>query len=300
MNTEALHAYYETLQMKSISKAAQKLHMSQPALSMQLQALERELGYTLLHRTNRGVTATEEGQIVFEYVQNVLELLDDMDNKLKKQAELKYSQILLGTCPTLAEYLIPCSLYSFKEKYPHTCIDQKTVASREVIESLKNHMIQIGLINGTSKNPEIVCHELFTSDIHLVMSAKRSYVDREWIQPEELYRLPFVLPTKSSRTRSLLQQELYPFGIDVNQLQTKLEFDYLESIKSLVVSGKGMAFLPYMAIKKELYTDMLKVIRIEGMDLKWRCSLIHLAKKQLHQTEKEFIRFLTSKERGFC
>ena len=111
-----MQSFYTTVKCNSISKAAKELHLTQPGLSMQLQNFENEIGEKLLIRSNKGVSLTEEGQVVFEFAESMLSLQHNLDKKLKSLKEKK-SRLFLSACSSLGEQILPCSIYTFKEIY---------------------------------------------------------------------------------------------------------------------------------------------------------------------------------------
>lgn len=300
MNTDSLQAFYTTVAQGNISKASKILHLTQPALSMKLQSLEKSVGKILLQRSNQGVTLTRYGEVVYEYAKNILQLIDNMNWGLKELDETIDQKLIIGVCPSIAEYILPCSIYLFKERYPGVQIEQKIQDSHEILNGVSNHTLQIGFIQGHYTSEGMTVRELFSSKLHLVMPANRNYVKGDSIMWDMLAKLPLILPQKGTCTRNMIEQALGGYRIGTEDLQIVLEFDSLEAIKSLVLSGRGMAFLPYMVIKKELYTGKLKSIEIEGADMLWKLSIVHLAEHSIYKMKEAFLRFITSPERGFC
>ncbi|XJZ27265.1 LysR family transcriptional regulator [Bacillota bacterium Lsc_1132] len=300
MNTEALKAFYLTVANKSISHTAKDLHMTQPALSKQLQTLESSIGAKLLHRSNNGVTATPHGEVVYKYAKNILRLIEQMEESLQELDESTYHHLIIGSCPSIAEYSLPCSIYLFKEKFPKARIEQKVLRSQEIIKEIANHSIQVGFIQGFYQHPAVIVQRLFTSKLHLVMSASHRYVAADTMTWDELKQLPMVLPQKDSCARNMLDQILEKHHMDTEDLQVSMELNSLEAIKTLVLSGRGVAFLPYMVIKKELYTGNLVSVEVEAADMQWIFSVAFSKEPSVHTIKEDFLHFITSPKRGFC
>ncbi len=124
MNLDYLRSFYITVQCNSISKAAKELHLTQPGLSMQIQNLEDEVGATLLIRSNKGVELTEEGRVVFEHAATMLSL----ENNIKILKIIEKSKTLsIVSCKSLGEYVLPCSIYTFKEIYTDVDVNLKYI-----------------------------------------------------------------------------------------------------------------------------------------------------------------------------
>ncbi|WP_051403490.1 LysR family transcriptional regulator [Schnuerera ultunensis] len=116
MNLDYLKSFYVTVKCNSISKAAKQLHLTQPGLSMQIQNLEDEVGAKLLIRSNKGVELTEEGKIVFEHATTMLSIQKNIKRSIKDLEKSKKTLSIVA-CKSLGEYVLPCSLYTFKEIY---------------------------------------------------------------------------------------------------------------------------------------------------------------------------------------
>ena len=112
MNLEYLHSFYVTVKFNSISKAADKLHLTQPGLSIQLKNLEKDLGVTLLNRSNKGVEMTEEGKVIFDYAHTLLDMKGNIERDLKSLHE-DVPTLIICSCKCVGEYALPCSIYKF-------------------------------------------------------------------------------------------------------------------------------------------------------------------------------------------
>lgn len=296
MNIQYLKAFYVTVKENSISKAAKKLHLTQPGVSMQIQSLERELQVSLLNRSNRGVKLTEAGNIVFEYAGTMLSLKENIERDLKNLM-IQKKELLLGACKPLGEYALPCSLYVYKQENESIDINLKISNTSNVIKNLLNKNISIGITQGYVKNDRIKMEKIISDDLLLVTSLP---LIKDNISIDELLKLPLIFREEGSGTRADIKNQLEKKSIVLNELNIVYELNSMEAIKSSVIAGKGIAFIPEMTVKRELRNGILKKIKIEGLNISSDFYVAHKTNKQLSPYESDFINFIKSSRRGFC
>ncbi|WDC85120.1 LysR family transcriptional regulator [Caloramator sp. mosi_1] len=147
MNIQSLISFRETVRQNSISKASNKLHLTQSALSQQLQNLEKNVGCSLLIRSNKGVELTKEGEILLEYAESIINLYENMLSDINESLHNKISKIKILSCNIVGEYLLPCSVYIYKSKHSNIKFDIKIENTKKVIEGIKSKIADIGFID---------------------------------------------------------------------------------------------------------------------------------------------------------
>ncbi len=296
MNLQYLKSFYITVKLNSISKAAKELHLTQPGLSMQLQALEKELDSNLLIRSNRGVELTEAGKILFDYADTILSLQDNIQRDLSNFKTSK-KELFLGACKSIGEHALPCSIYIFKNKHPDIDINFNIYNSREVISRLKDKSINLGIVQEEVSEDGIVA-ELLGEDPILLVTSSSSH--KNSITLDELLQVPLISREKGSGTQRAIQEALNKQSIQCEDLKTMYQLNSMEAIKSSVVSGKGMAFIPKLTIERELYEGTLHVVDVEGLSINSSYYVIYRKKHPFSIYEEAFKKFLKSSDRGFC
>lgn len=296
MNLEYLQSFYVTVKSNSISKAAENLHLTQPGLSMQLKNLEKELGVTLLNRSNKGVEMTEEGKVVFDYAHTILDIKGNIERDLKSLHET-VPTLIIGSCKSVGEYALPCSIYTFKKFNKDIDIHMQIDNSEEVIKKLCDHTINIGIVQKHPENNSISTKTIISDELVLVGSA---YNDKNKISLEELRDLPLILREEGSGTRELILNSLEEKNIDLRDLNVIYNLNSPEAIKSSISSDKGFSFLPKLIINKELKKNYLKQIDIDELKIDFKYYLIYRKNYRLTSYEKRFVDFIISSKRGFC
>ncbi|NMA86259.1 MAG: LysR family transcriptional regulator [Tissierellia bacterium] len=296
MNLDYLRSFYITVKCNSISKAAKHLHLTQPGLSMQIQNLEDEVGAMLLIRSNKGVELTEEGRIVFEHAATMLSLESNIKKSLKNMEKSKKTLSIVA-CKSLGEYVLPCSIYTFKEIYTDVDVKLEVYNTSAVIKKLLAHDTNIGIITGPTDLDSIETIPIL-SDRLILVGGPDSEIDN--ITLDELMSLPLILREEDSTSRLLLDDILSKHLISMDDLNILLSSNSPESIKSSVSFGRGYAFLPEIVVKKDLRRGDLKKINIKNFNSDFNYNLAYRKNYEFTDYEKTFKKFITSSKRCFC
>jgi DNA-binding transcriptional LysR family regulator len=293
MNISHLEVFIATVQSASISKAADNLHLTQPAVSMQIQSLESSLGYQLLTRSNRGVQLTKYGKVFFAYAQSFLTLWGNLRHDLKMLDSKDALTLQVGTCPAIGQYALPCALYLYKQVFPQIQVSVQSLSNAEVIAAVTDHSLQVGFIEGVpAPKNNLQSYPVLTSELMLVTSGPQSH---DLFHLKELTNLPLILPPESSEIRQALKTNLTRQKIDPAAIKPFLELDGIEAVKSAVISGHGYSLLPYFAIKKELVTGDLKPVMIGDAKLEITFTMIWRQEKEPAEYCRNFLQFIQTK-----
>lgn len=296
MNLDYLRSFSVIVECNSISQAAKKLHLTQPGLSLQLQGLENEIGAKLLIRSNKGVELTEEGRIVYEHASSMLSLENNIHKSISKLNQ-KDNILSISACKSLGEYVLPCSIYTFREIYMDLDVSLDVYNSNLVIEKLLNHETNIAIITGNYDYPGIISIPILKDELILVSSADMEYTNASI---NDIKRIPLVLRDINSNTRIILKDALKKHSIDIEDLNIILSANSPESIKSTISSGRGFAFLPEITVRKELRAGTMKKVDIKDLNTKFHYHLLYRENSQFTKQEERFKIFITSNKRCFC
>ncbi len=272
MLLEHIIMFYKIAAEKSISKVAQSNHISQPALSQQMQRLEEELDVKLLERSNRGIELTPAGKIFQKYAVQFMGLYSDLKEELDN-LHTGNNTFHVAATPVACNYALPCSLYKVNQRFPHYTFRLSGEPSSSVIRQVLDDRTDLGFIVGAVDLPELTCKAVYQDKIHLIV--RSSYPIEPRITLKELERCPLILLNESFSSYRLVCNYLKQLGYPISSCRVMYHLDSTESVKSAVQAGHGAAFLPYIAVKKELYLNQLKSIEIEGFDLDYGVYSIH-------------------------
>lgn len=270
MNILALKYFKEIVESKSISKVAQSGHISQSALSQMVQKLESELDYQLLNRSNRGVYPTEMGEIVYKYCGTIIQIHEKMKDELRFN-EQKLSNVRINGYASFINYSLPCILYKIKKKFPMYKFELHSKNSDESFTDLLNEVTDLSFVSEKPLDDRIYADYIGKEKVVLAVNYDSSIADV--IKVEDLLKHEFVLLDKSSSIQGFLKKKLKEVDLTIEDMKVMFEVDSIGAAKSSIRNNLGLSFLPYMAIKKELYEKEFRIVEIEDFELSYSIYL---------------------------
>lgn len=308
MNLEQLNSFSHVVKAGSITKAAKKLHVSQPALSLQIQDLEKYFNANLLNRTNRGVSPTPIGEIVFEYSQKVLQMTDSLTKEISALQNQESQDLKVGTSDALGEFALPCSIYIFKEKYPKHNVYLDICNTQCVIDKVIEGSLPMGVIEGVLDNElmkkikaeGLSIKQLGNDKLIVIAPYNLEWKTKESISFEDLRNHKLILQQEGSGVLFTLFNTFNKYRKSLSELNVVLKLSSISAIVSSVTADHGISILPKMALRKELRHRTLKAVNITDIDLVHPLYLIYNPKKIQNNLGSLFLDFILSSERGFC
>ena len=301
MNLNQLHVFCTVADEKSLTRAAKKLHLSQPAVSGQVKAMESLYNLCLFERTNHGVELTPAGEVVYRYARQLLNIHDDMKHVLEGMSNAQPCCLTVGASTVAGGYPLPCSIFVFKERHPQASIRLDVANSAAILEKVRTAALDLAIMEGPVDDAEVVVIPCADDEMALVVPYIEPWINMSEITLKGLQGLPLIIREQGSGTRSVLEAALAGHGLSLNDLNIATEMGNLDSVKSAVEAGHGVAVLPLFTIRKELYTKMLKAIPIMDLELKLNYKVIYHRNQIISEITKAFIRLVTDpEERAFC
>lgn len=298
MHLDALKYFLYIVEEKSISKAAKKAHISQSALSQMIHKLEEDLDQSLLIRSNRGVTLTSQGEIVLRYANHIIKNFDRMVSELE-DFDANDRRITISGTSSLAAYSLPCMIYKIKKHFPEFRYDLVAKDVDGILMDLKDDMADFGFVDELVEDDELIYHKMGREEVVLI--AKYDYKVNEEITLEELLSMELIMCTLNHKTCEKLEVALKPHGKKLDNLNVIFNADSLSAVKSSVLNGYGMAFVPYESIKHELYEKSVKLVDINDVDLDYDIYMVSRKPKEMSLSAKESRDYLLEIGRkSFC
>lgn len=272
MQIEHLALFLKIAQEKSISKVAAASHISQPALSLQMQKVEDSLGCKLFERSNRGIELTDAGLVTQRYVTQIMDLYHAFEEEIQNLIN-NHNVYRIASSRVVSNYAIPCTLVKLKERYPSYHFSLSSMPSREVLRQVLTDQADIGFIVGATGDPALHCKKVFSDQTVLVASP--TYPCKEQLSLTLLKKQPLVLLDENYSSYHLLVDQLRQRGQNIADFNVQYHLDSTEAIKSMVLNGTGVGFLPYMCVKKEIYLRQLRVLTVDDLDLHYDVSVVY-------------------------
>lgn len=258
VDMELYKIFYFVATLGNITKAANELYISQPAVTMSIKKLEETLQVTLFSRTKKGVILTSEGKILYDYIKEVMENIKIAENKMENLKKLDTGTIKIGIGTTLTKHFLLPYLEEFHEKYPKISINIDTSMSTDIIDNLKNGKIDLAIIVSSdipSKELSIEYEEEF-KEAFIVNSKFKEKLNKK-IKLEELANYPLILQPKNASTRKFLDNFMKENNI---KLETTIELASYALITEFTKIGMGIGVMGLKFIENELKEKELFIL----------------------------------------
>ena len=274
----------------SFTKAAAELLISQPAVTKQINEVERLLGKPLFLRHGNRISLTDDGVRLLEYANRILALYGELRDAFVEEQGAFSGEIRLGASTTLSQYVLPGLLAKFRKLYPDVRVTLFNGNTEQIERQIADGKLDFGMIEGTASNPALH-YELFMDDeLVLVTSASNTSFTREEITAADLPALPLVIRENGSGTLDVLSRELSRHGLWLRQLHIEMQLGSTESIKHYLFYSDTFAFVSVQAVLDELAANRLRVVEVGDMELVRRFSFVtaHGQRSRLTDLFKQF------------
>lgn len=299
MNYERLRTFMAVAEKKSFSEAGKILFVTQPTITSQIKALEEELHTKLFERTTKKVEMTQSAVILYKYAKEIIRLSDSAQKEILKIENMIHGDLSMGCSLTIGEYILPKYLKQFKDMYPLIQMSVEISNSNNIITSIKDQFIDVGLIETPIDDPEIMVEPFLEDELILIASPNYFSNNEITISIEQLKRTPLIVREKGSGTRAVLEQYLNQAGMSIDRLNVVMELGSTEAIKAAVESGLGVSIVSKNAIIKEQQLQLLTAYPIKNISF-YRYFYIAFRKEQVLKSTTELfieeLRKMTGKQ----
>ncbi len=257
MELSQLTAFYQVAITGSFSKAAEELFLSQPAISRQVSALEKELGLQLFSRQSKKVVLTDAGRRFFIYTEKIMGLLKEAQKEMHELKDMRTGELTIGASTTISNYLLPSLLAAYQRKNPGIGIHLSVGNSTEVEEMVLENKVDLGLLAGESQVPGLYQEQFAEDELCFLTHPGRYLHEIDNQDFEELSKETFLCREQGSATQGLLNSIFDRLNIKPKRT---LVLGDTEAIKRGVMNGMGIAFLSKLAIENELKLGQLSLL----------------------------------------
>lgn len=252
----------------SFTKAANELFITQPAVTKQIKALEKEYGLRFFSRKGNRIYLTAEGIILLEHVDKLYELQQKLEDNLNSFKENPSGILRLGASTTIAQYVIPSVLSKFLRKYPDVKLSLRTGNTKQIAETLLKGEIDLGIVEGRIKNKEIHYMKFLSDELAVVVRSENKLTHKNEITLKELIAMPMVLRERGSGTLDVIEHALKNKNVKLSSLKIVMHLGSTEAIKLFLEFQDSVGFIPIRAIEKELKLGVLKIVKIKNLRIK--------------------------------
>ncbi|PCH77490.1 MAG: LysR family transcriptional regulator [Flavobacteriaceae bacterium] len=257
-----LHIFKTVAYYASFTKAAERLFISQPAVSKAIRNLEEAYKSTFFIRKRNSIELTDNGKVFLAYVNRILSVHAEIDNYFLSAKNNQPTAIKFGVSTTVASYVIPKVIANYRIQFPKTSFDIKSGNSETIETLILNQTLDFGITEGKDSHPQLQFNKFVKDEIVLVTNANNNRFKNDVVDKKNLQELPFVMREFGSGTRDIIQAVLKSH--QVSSLKTVVTLSSAEAIKHYLYYSDNYAFISIHAVSEDLLAKKLKIIDVKG------------------------------------
>ena len=288
-NFHQLYIFHTVARMGSFSNAAKELAISQPAVSIQVKELEKNMGSTLLHRLRRGLQLTDTGQAVFDYTQRIFSLAEEMEAAVQEIQRLRAGRLTIGSSTTPGEYILPWVVGQFRRKYPGIEVSISISNTRAIVQRILNRELDMGMTGAPLSLQGLASFPYVSDHIDIIAAPTHPLARHGKATLSDLEGQDFIFREPGSATRHAAEGCLAEYGVSVKVV---MELGSNEAVKRAVASGLGLGVVSKFGVAPDTAAGFIRVLAVEG----WKCerplTVFYRNDKHLPAAQQEFLRFL--------
>jgi len=291
MDTRQLAAFCAVVERKSFSQAAERLGVTQPAVSLQIRSLEERLGQQLFDRSGRRVEPTEAGLRLYRGAQRLLTLerqvLEDVAGE--PEGPLR-GQLAIGASTGPGGTVVPVLLCEFAEAHPEVTVDLSISDTQTIVDRVARRELGLGIVGATPRNRSVAYEPFFRDEVILVCPPGHRFAGQT-VSLDDLRGEPLIIMQEGAGVRQVIEDELRKSGKRLRDLKVRLELGLQESVKSAVEAGHGVTFISRTAVEPELAAGTLAAARVKGLEPSREISLVRAAGRVTTRVADAFVEF---------
>jgi len=290
MADRRLQVFATVARLLSFTKAAEALHMTQPAVTFQIRQLEEYFNTRLFDRTHNKITLTETGDLVRTYADQIISKYNEMDNDVRTLTGDIQGPLMIGASTTIGEYFIPGILGTYQRQFPDVKIRLNVANTNGIIHMVENNEIDVGIVEGPVTNKNLVREVIWNDELLVICPVDHLLANKKKTNITEVLEFPFISREEGSGTREVLENYMVKRKVDLDQFNIIMEFGSPESIKSAVTAGLGVSILSVATMEKELALKSLTAVPLSP-PIKRTFSIVYPRQKFRLRAMEEFLEF---------
>ncbi|GAA0410923.1 selenium metabolism-associated LysR family transcriptional regulator [Cocleimonas flava] len=293
MSDRRLQVFHAVARLLSFTKAAEVLHMTQPAVTFQIRQLEEQFDTRLFDRAHNRVSLTEAGHVAFEYAEIIFEKYSEMENAIREITGSISGSLTLGASTTISEYMLPALLGDFNAKNPEVLLRLRVSNTEGIVSMVENNVIDLGVVEGPVTNKNLLVEICRKDDLVVVVPPDHELAKQKAISVKKMLEYPFICREEGSGTREVIVDHLRAQGVGKHALKACLELGSPEAIKGAIQAGMGISVLSSVSLAKELKLGTLVTVPLDP-PLSREFSFVRQRQKFRVRTMEELLDFARS------
>ncbi len=296
MNLDYLKTFLTVAEKKSFSRAAEKLKLSQPAISFQIKALEKKYGQLLIDRSTQSLSLTPAGEILFSKAKKILEIQEELEMEISSLSKEVKGQLVIGASTIPGEYILPSLVSVFKKRHPKVKILIEIGDSLEIIKKLLEKEIDLGFVGATFPNPQLSFKKFLPDELVLIAHPEHPLARKKSVTLEEAIKFPFLTREAGSGTLKTFQQELEKHSLSLKDLDIVIELGSTQAILTAVESGLGVSVVSRWAARLAALSNLIAVVPLKK-PIKRDIFLVLRKKMSLTPAQIAFVEFVEKEKK---
>jgi DNA-binding transcriptional LysR family regulator len=291
MDFEQLRTFQQVCRLSSFSRAAEKLGVTQPAISAQIRSLEKEVGARLFDRDGGRVTFTAAGRLFEPFAEHCLQCQSHIIVAVNELYRSARGEVSVSASEATSLYILPPVFALYKKQYTRVNLNIVRSEHSRSLEAVFNRDVDFAIVSLPIKDPRLVVQPIHRDDIVLAVAPTHPLATREVVKLDEMVQFPMLL-LKHGRQRTQLNNFFHHHEV---QPRVAMELDSSELLKRLICAELGMGFLPHTNVLDDEHSGLLKVVKVEGMKLHRELALIYRKDKTLTRAAQAFLEIASGK-----
>lgn len=292
MQYDALRTFITLVEVNNFTKTSEILHISQPSVSLHIKNLEQEFQTTLFIRSPKSVQITPTGQILYERAKQIIAIHEAAKEDILAHHHAIQGTLVIGASFTIGEYILPPILARLQQQFPQLELEIIIGNTDEIIQFAKLLQIDIGLIEGQSRDQELVIRPFMQDELFIVGASDHPLTDRSAITISDLQQQKWVTREAGSGTRTYLD---HLFRINGLQVQSLLTISSNQGVKESVIQGLGYSLLSGCVIEREVKNGDMAVLPLDGHRFTRTFSYLYSPTMKNKRNVEALIEFITKK-----
>jgi len=292
MDLHQIEIFCTLIRLRSFSRAAEALYLTQPTVSGHIKNLEHGLGIKLLDRLGKRIVPTEAGEVLFRHGQKLLAMRDHARQEIDAVSGRIGGVLKIGGSTIPGAYVLPPFIGAFKQIYPAASIHLLIDDTERVAEAVLNNELDIGVVGARVADRHLEVHPFVKDELVLAVPPGHAWSHKRTVAIDALRGEPFILREQGSGTRRIMEERLDKAGIALADLNTVAVMGSSDAVRQAVKAGLGMSILSIRALKDDNAAGRLAILRIKGMHIERSLSILLLRGRSRSPLCQEFLSFL--------
>lgn len=292
MDIRRLEIFCRVVELKSFTRAANEVLLSQPTVSEHIRLLEEALEEKLLDRLGRQVLPTPAGEILYRHARRIIQLRDEALQAIADYRGAATGRLLVGASTIPGAYILPARIERFKELHPAIQLTLKIAGSGSIRRELLEGEVELAIIGAPSHDPQLECRDIFADELVLTVHPNHPFAGREAVGLDELDGPAFLLREEDSGTRAVMNESLRYHGFDPERFNVVAEMGSTEAIRQGIKARLGISILSNLAIREDLQNGSLVKVPLAGIRITRPFYLVQRKNRRLTPLALGFLDFL--------